>query len=147
MWVAPIRLSLVTRPTYDELAEEAASAGIAVLKVSTLPVRGAWDADSGRIYLHAALSESDRACTLAHELEHARRGDVGCQSRVVEQLVDEAVALRFVDPGEYARAEVECEGEAAAIGEELDLPVWVVRAWRGLLDRQAHLVDLTRGSA
>ena len=64
---------------------------------------------------------------LAHELEHAIRGDVGPQSPETEAGIDIEVARRFVDPWEYTC--VEKSGGGAQIAKSLDLPTWVVQAW------------------
>ena len=43
---------------------------------------------------------------------------------------DEHVSRRFIDPGQYARAESLIGPAPALIAEELDLPAWVVEAWQ-----------------
>lgn len=42
---------------------------------------------------------------------------------------DEHVSRRFIDPGQYARAESLIGPAPTLIAEELDLPAWVVEAW------------------
>lgn len=52
---------------------------------------------------------------------------------------DEHVSRRFIDPGQYARAESLIGPAPTLIAEELDLPAWVVEAWQ----RQARHSSLT----
>lgn len=61
--------------------------------------------DGTRIYLDNRLLQVERRCTLAHELEHIRRGHTGCQSSAVERTV-EAAAARWLlpDPRDVADA-------------------------------------------
>lgn len=45
-------------------------------------------------------------------------------------MIDEHVSGRFIDPGQYARAESIIGPAPALIAQELDLPTWVVEAWQ-----------------
>lgn len=45
-----------------------------------------------RIWMRSDLSQVERRCVLAHELEHRRRGHDGCQPAAVERLVQHAAA-------------------------------------------------------
>lgn len=49
-----------------------------------------------RITLAATLLQTERRCTLAHELEHIRRGHDGCQDERVEADVHQVVARRLI---------------------------------------------------
>lgn len=64
----------------------------------TLP-RGVWGLTDGRrtIWMHRKLLQRERRATLAHELEHIRRGHVGCQPPTVERQVRHHAA-RFLLP-------------------------------------------------
>ena len=79
-------------------------------------------------YIREGLSSPERECVLAHELEHAIRGDVGPQPSETEAHIDIEVARRFVDPWEYTCAE-KAGGGVAQIAIAMDLPTWVVQAW------------------
>lgn len=58
---------------------------------------GVWGGTAGdRIWLDPNLSQAERRCTLAHELEHIRQGHRGCQPPAVEALVHEAAARRLI---------------------------------------------------
>ena len=93
------------RPSFEALQREAAQLGAQIKLVRGFRLLGAWEADTGTIYIREGLSSPERECVLAHELEHAIRGDVGPQSPKVEAWIDIEVARRFVDPWEYTRAE------------------------------------------
>lgn len=57
-----------------------------------------WGATNGHtIFLDRRLLQVERRCTLAHELEHIRRGHSGCQTSAVERAV-EAAAARWLLP-------------------------------------------------
>ena len=59
---------------------------------------GVWGATDGhaRIWLDRHLGQVERRCTLAHELEHIRRGHTGCQADAVEADVHRTVARRLI---------------------------------------------------
>lgn len=116
------------QPSFEALQREAAQLGAQIKLVRGFRLLGAWEADKGTIYIREGLPSPERECVLAHELEHAIRGDVGPQSPEVESWIDIEVARRFVDPWEYTRAE-KSGGGVAQIAKSLDLPTWVVRAW------------------
>ncbi|MFL0459085.1 ImmA/IrrE family metallo-endopeptidase [Kytococcus sedentarius] len=54
------------------------------------PVSGCTDGE--RVWLHDGLSQVERRCVLAHELEHVRRGHREAQPAAVEREVRRAVA-------------------------------------------------------
>lgn len=60
---------------------------------------GVWGATDGarRIWLDTGLTQRERRSTLAHELEHLRRGHTGCQDPATERAV-EAAAARYLLP-------------------------------------------------
>ena len=93
------------RPSFEALQREAAQLGAQIKLVRGFRLLGAWEADTDTIYIREGLPSPERECVLAHELEHAIRGDVGPQPPEVEALIDEEVARRFVDPWEYTCAE------------------------------------------
>ena len=116
------------RPSFEALQREAARLGAQIKLVRGFRLLGAWEADTGTVYIREGLPSPERECVLAHELEHAIRGDVGPQSPEVEAWIDIEVARRFVDPWEYTCAE-KSGGGVAQIAKSLDLPTWVVQAW------------------
>lgn len=93
------------QPSFEALQREAARLGVQIKLVRGFRLLGAWEAETGTIYIRESLEGVERACVLAHELEHAYRGDVGPQSPEVEAWIDIEVARRFVDPWEYTCAE------------------------------------------
>jgi hypothetical protein len=126
----------MSRPSFEELCTEASELEIYV-RETKLPAgtEGYWDPSQRTIWLKKGLPTHNSACTLAHELEHARRGDNGRQDEYVESFIDEKVALRFINPTTYARLEEVYGCEPGVIAEELDLPRWVIEAWQRLLNR------------
>lgn len=123
------------RPSFEALQREAAQLGAKIKLVRGFRLLGAWEADTGTIYIREGLPSPERECVLAHELEHAIRGDVGPQSPEVEAWIDIEVARRFVDPWEYTCAE-KSGGGVAQMAISLDLPTWVVRAWAKKVARE-----------
>lgn len=116
------------QPSFEALQREAARLGATIKLVRGFRLLGAWEADTGTIYIREGLPSPERECVLAHELEHAIRGDAGPQSPETEAWIDIEVARRFVDPWEYSCAE-KARGGVAQIAIALDLPTWVVQAW------------------
>ena len=119
------------RPSFEALQREAARLGAQIKLVRGFRLLGAWEADTGTIYIREGLSSPERECVLAHELEHAIRGDVGPQPPEIEAWIDIEVARRFVDPWEYSCTEKawggggpnsNCDGPAhlggSSLGEE-----------------------------
>lgn len=75
-----------------------------MLHITDLPGT-VWGATDGRaILLDAKLLQVERRCTLAHELEHIRRGHTGCQPPAIEAAV-EAAAARWLLPEPRAVAD------------------------------------------
>ena len=93
------------RPSFEALQREAAQLGAKIKLVRGFRLLGAWEANTGTIYIREGLPSPERECVLAHELEHAIRGDVGPQPSEVEDWIDIEVSRRFVDPWEYTCAE------------------------------------------
>lgn len=123
------------QPSFEALQREAARLGAKIKLVRDFRLLGAWEADTGTIYIREGLPSPERECVLAHELEHAIRGDVGPQSPEIETWIDIEVARRFVDPWEYTCAE-KSGGGVAQIAIAMDLPTWVVQAWAKKVARE-----------
>lgn len=117
-------------PSWDALLAQCRREGIVVNRAHLDCRLGCWSASARMIWVDSALSDRHAAPTLAHELMHVRRGDVGPMPARVEQEIDEEVSVGFVDPREYARAERIRGPYAACIADEMDLPQWVVEAWQ-----------------
>lgn len=119
------------RPTLDTVLDEAAELGVSVQWVE-LPRgrRGAYAHAARTILLSAALSETMAVPVLMHEIEHARRGDDGPQPTWVEERINATVAARMIGECDYAAAEDLAGGHAGGMAVELDVPVWVVEAYR-----------------
>ncbi len=137
MSVAAPSLVGMNRAEQLRLAERRAILAGVVVREADLP-EGMWGHYSrplGVISISRELSTSARLATLLHELAHHERGDDRCQSPEVEARINEDVARALISPAEYALAERLHEGRTGAIALELDLPRWVVSAYRAPLWR------------
>lgn len=124
-------------PSLDALLDVAARERVTVVRSRLDARRGAWSAARRTIWIDSRLSDAHAAPVLAHELIHARRGDDCAQDDAAEQLIDERVAQAFIEPKQFAAAERIHGEDSWAIAEELDLPAWVIEAYRRLLARVA----------
>lgn len=116
---------------FDDLVAALAKRGVTVVE-ARLPdgYLGGYSHQLRRIYISRDLAAYERLPTLMHEAEHHWRGDDGHQSDDIEALIDERVADELVSATEYALAEQLCGGHTGAIAAELDLPRWVISAYR-----------------
>lgn len=89
------------------------------------------------IVLSRALSQRQRLPVLLHEIAHAARGDDGHQPERIERRINEEVSLTLIDPRAYVAAEERFGWSTGAIAAELELPRWVVQAYRRVLARTA----------
>lgn len=108
-----------------------------VLHWTTELAAGTWGATDGEsIWLRRGLLQTERRCTLAHELEHIRRGHTSCQPEAVEAAVRHAAARALVpSPHDVAQALLWANGCLHQGAEELwlDHPTMVARVdWRHL---------------
>ena len=117
--------------TLDEVAAELDRLGIELVE-ATLPPGwcGAYSHRERTIYVQRDIAAFELIPTLLHELEHARLHHEGHQSRSVENAIDERVARELISPADYALAEKLHDGHTGGIALELDLPRWVVSAYR-----------------
>lgn len=127
----------MTRPTLTSALDAAEAAGWFVTWVPMAdPQRGAFFLPTRTIYLREDMADAVALPTLLHEMEHARRGDDGHQSRAVERRIDETVAHTLITADDYARAEaVTGARDSGAIAVEMGVPRWVVSAYRRTLRR------------
>lgn len=83
---------------------------------------GVWGLTDGghRVWLDARLGQAERRATLAHELEHIRRGHHGCQPPAVEASVEHHAARRLIpDVHVLADALVWARGHLGEAADEL----------------------------
>lgn len=52
--------------------------------------------DGHRVWMASGMSQVQRRCTIAHEVEHIRRGEAECQPEAVERSVRRSVARRLI---------------------------------------------------
>lgn len=82
---------------------------------------GMWGATDGeRVWLDPRQLQVERRCTLAHELEHIRRGHRGCQGPRSEASVRHAAAVYLApDPDAVADALVWAQGDLGQAADSL----------------------------
>ncbi|MFQ6170401.1 ImmA/IrrE family metallo-endopeptidase [Oryzobacter sp. R7] len=106
---------------------------------------GVWGLTAGDwIYLDSRLLQVERRCTLAHELEHTRRGHQGCQPPAVEADVHRVVARRLI-PFERLLIGLKWARDEVELADELWVDIDTLHArLDGLTDGERHLVDEAR---
>lgn len=126
------------RPSLDALAQQCADQGI-IVSWARLPAgrRGLYVLSTRTIYLRHDMPDRLAVPTLMHEMCHAERGDDGPQPAAVEARIDRAVAHRLISVGDYRAAEAVVGPHPGAIAVALDLPRWVVDAYRSALRERA----------
>lgn len=129
--VAPMG-TLNEEALHDYLSRE----GISVVETDLGGIWGYYMRSQARIYIQSGMCTGHRLATLCHEAIHHYRGDSGPQPLSVEREIDEQVAQLLVDPVDYAFFESQLGWHAGGIAAELELPVWVVRAYRRVLRRE-----------
>lgn len=94
-----------------------------------LALAGVYWREQNKIIVDSRMPPSHQLATLAHEYVHALHCHDGCQAPDVEAWVDRKAARLLLSPVDYAVAERLHEGNLVAVACELDLPLWVVRAY------------------
>lgn len=118
----------------EEIEEELTKRGIRV--ADGAPTLGDWASyskDLHAVLISPLLTGSQRRAALMHELIHVRRGDDGHQDERTERAINREVAATLITPQDYARAEALHGPSTQAIAVELDVPFWVVGAYRETL--------------
>lgn len=92
------------------------------------------------VALRANLRTFQRVPTLLHECWHVHLRHDGHQSPATEAWINERVAHLLVDADEYAWAESQYGWHTGGIAHALELPRWVVEAYRRVLARQSVCV-------
>lgn len=123
---------------YEDLLDEAASMGVRVEERPLHPGRcGCYYNPARLIIIDEHMPDYEKACTLAHELVHARHRDHGHGGAKAERRARRETALRAVDPVEYATAERMYGGDAYLIAQALDVTVQVIEDYKVLLHDRA----------
>lgn len=122
------------RPTLESLLADCDRQSITVITAPLPGTRqGAYCRATRTIVLRRGMPDRLAVPTLMHEMCHAERGDDGPQPAAVEARINRAVACRLVTVAEYAAAEALAGPGVGALAVELDVPVWVVEAFRRTL--------------
>ncbi len=112
-----------------------AGQGVIVVEVDGGDHWGWYDRQAGSVALRQDLLPFQRVPILMHECYHVARDDDGQQTPRVEEWIDEQVAGRLISLPSYAAAEEAYGWNSGAIAAELDVPRWVVQAYRRSLER------------
>lgn len=94
---------------------------------------GEYDPITRTAYIDPTMSMEQRACTLQHELIHAKHFDDGLRllSREKEEcLTRKETALALINPVDYMHAEDLYGGEPYAMAQELGITVGVLLDYR-----------------
>lgn len=108
---------------------------------------GWWDPEARTIWLDRDLDQTERRCTLLHELVHARRGDVACADPVLdarqEARVERECAQSLV-PGESLAEAVRWSRDPHEVAEALgvDIDTLTVRLIRLSAAERARLDEV-----
>lgn len=97
---------------------------------------GLYDHERHTIILDPRLSDTQRLCTLAHELNHAQYEDSLRDhwiSGKCERRARRNTALRLVSPLEYRLAECMFEGERFLMASDLGVTVHVLEDYQSLV--------------
>lgn len=136
MSVASFAFAAMDEVSEDPLIDWLMSEGVRIEEVMT--PKGYWGAYSHHernIYLRRALPSHYRLPTLLHETQHYLREDEGHQAARVECGIDEYVAALLINEADYRFAESQIGPSIAGLAVELEVPKWVIRAYRRTLVR------------
>lgn len=98
---------------------------------------GAYSLKQRTVWIQKGMPTKWRVAVLLHELEHVRQKHDGHQPQAVEDAINEEVARRIVSPEDYAFWESELGWSTGGIAAALELPRWVIEAYRRVLARSA----------
>lgn len=102
------------------------------------PLAGAYVEEIKTIVIDSQMTPCKQKCTLAHEYAHALRGHDGEQPTHIETKTDEAAAALLIPASSYECAERLYSTDVYLIAEELGVCVWVVLAYRRLLEKSRY---------
>lgn len=134
-------LPVMRRITETDVLRAFAQEGVAVLETRdgmTGDMVGWYSLQDRAVGIHPDLMQRQRLAVLLHEWHHHVRGDDGHQSPAVEARIDEDVAQSLVDPVDYAFCETQWGWSTGGIAAELEVPRWVIEAYRRVLAREAR---------
>ena len=108
---------------------------VETLEGMTVDRQGWYNHAKRLVGVHPDLLERQRVPVLLHEAFHVLRHDDGEQPQAVEDRINEDVALLLVNPADYAFWESEFGWNAGGLAAALDLPRWVIEAYRRALSK------------
>lgn len=114
----------------------AESLGLTIIEEAELPTkwRGAYSHQRQTIYLVKGMSNRERRCTLAHEVQHAIAGDVASDDPYIslrmEKLASRRAANCLIDLMEYFAATSNRGWVSTNIAHELNVTMRTLKDWR-----------------
>lgn len=124
----------------DQLIERAGALGLRVI-FRDLGRRHGEVHSSGLVYINHRRTVDRQRLTLAHEMGHWWHGHDWTRDHDRERderAADIYAARLLIEPGEYARAEMLCEGHSGAIARELGVTARLVELRREDFAREAR---------
>lgn len=116
---------------FDSVLNHALQIGLKVNEIKLNRSQwGFYDHRSQTIFINQAMTNTQKAVTILHELYHHERGDTEPQPTHIEQWIDEEVALQLIKPANYQHAELTTCASPGAIASELELPLHIILAWQ-----------------
>ena len=127
----------------QNLLNQAHQLGITTHLTRDLPAgrRGEWNATTREIFIRDGMSDTQRVCTLQHELIHAEWGHDGHQSEYVERRVNEEAAVRLISASEYPLAEITYGCNRLILARELHVTPTIIDAYQRVLERILRTPD------
>ena len=118
-----------------KLINQAGALGLCIDTTTDLPqnMRGLYVPEHRTIWLRDRLSDTQKLCTLQHELIHVERGDNGAQASRIEAKIDEEAARRLISHTEYMLAEQMYGENRYVLARELDVTPAIIEAYQRAL--------------
>ena len=130
--------------TFDSVVQALEDQGVTVVEtLEGMDGRVGWYSHRARVIgIHPDLLERQKLPVLLHEAIHHWCAHEGHQDAATERRIDERVAELLVDPVEYAEAEERFGWSTGGIAHALEVPRWVVEAYRRVLVKSGGVSHL-----
>jgi Zn-dependent peptidase ImmA (M78 family) len=120
--------------TYGQMRRYADTLSISVSsRVLPKGVNGIYSRDLQVIVIDRRLTYRQKRCTLLHELMHWNHQDESCTAHYLrknEIRARKETAIALINPDEYRIAEVEYDGKAGCMADELEVTMSVLNDYR-----------------
>lgn len=123
--------------TFDQLMAEADLLGVSIIEQRLeYELCGLYDHERHTIILDPCLSDTQRLCTLAHELNHAKFEDTMRDhwlSGKAERRTRKETAFQLINPFDFRQTEMTYEGECWLMAADLGVTMQVVEDYHLLV--------------